>query len=95
MPIYEYRCDQCDKTHEVIQKFSDSPLDKCPDCNGPVQKIMSLTSFHLKGSGWYATDYKKSGSSPASPASPSKETTKEAPKAETKPVSGGSGKGNE
>ena len=63
MPIYEYRCDKCAKTHEIIQKFSDPVVTECPDCKGPVAKQMSLAAFHLKGSGWYQTDYKKPSSS--------------------------------
>ena len=70
MPIYEYQCQACTQTHEVMQKFSDPLLEACPSCNGPVTKLMSMTSFALKGSGWYTTDYKKS-SSPASSASSS------------------------
>jgi putative FmdB family regulatory protein len=44
---------------EMMQKFSDAPLSRCPECNGKVSKIISNCSFHLKGSGWYVTDYKK------------------------------------
>jgi putative FmdB family regulatory protein len=61
MPIYEYRCQSCDKEHEVIQKFSDDPLVTCPDCGGDLNKVISNTSFVLKGSGWYSDGY----SSPA------------------------------
>src|SRR5690242_2629932 len=63
MPIYEYVCDKCGKHLEVIQKMSDPPLKKCPDCKGELQKEISQTSFQLKGSGWYVTDYGKSGGS--------------------------------
>lgn len=63
MPLYEYQCSNCNKVIEIIQKFSDLPLAQCPDCQGSVQKLMSMSSFALKGSGWYSTDYKKSGSS--------------------------------
>ena len=61
MPLYEYGCEKCQKTFEVMQNFSDAPLELCPECKGPVRKRMSSTSFALKGSGWYTTDYKKSG----------------------------------
>lgn len=61
MPLYEYRCDKCAKTFEVIQKFSDNPLDTCPDCGASVERLISRTSFQLKGNGWYASDYKKGG----------------------------------
>jgi len=66
MPLYEYSCNPCKKVHEVMQKFSDAPLAACPDCGALVEKLMSLSSFALKGSGWYSTDYKKSGSSSGS-----------------------------
>lgn len=59
MPIYEYHCPKCDKTSEIMQKFSDPPLDSCTECGGPVIRLVSKTSFQLKGTGWYQTDYKK------------------------------------
>ena len=59
MPLYEYRCSKCGKTFEVLQKFSDAPLKKHPGCGGKVEKLISASGFHLKGSGWYATDYAK------------------------------------
>jgi putative FmdB family regulatory protein len=59
MPLYEYECHQCHKVFEVMQKFSDEPLKECEICQGPVKKLMSLSGFALKGSGWYTTDYKK------------------------------------
>jgi putative FmdB family regulatory protein len=62
MPLYEYQCDSCKKVLEVMQKFSDAPLDACPECGGPVAKLMSMSSFALKGSGWYTTDYKRKSS---------------------------------
>lgn len=68
MPLYEYQCNKCNRVHEVIQKFSDAPLSECPECQGPVAKLMSATSFQLKGSGWYTTDYKKKSSSDSKPA---------------------------
>lgn len=72
MPIYEYQCQTCEKVHEVVQKFSDAPLEACPDCRSPVTKLMSLNSFALKGSGWYTTDYKrKSGGDSSSSSSSS------------------------
>jgi len=78
MPIYEYKCDQCETIVEAIQKFSDSPLTTCAHCQGRLQKLISQSSFHLKGSGWYVTDYadktKKSTSEPSKP----KETPKPA-----------------
>lgn len=63
MPLYEYECTKCHEQVEVVQKFSDAPLTDCPKCNtaGVLQKKMSMSSFSLKGTGWYTTDYKKSG----------------------------------
>ena len=57
MPIYEYECLDCGKQFEVFQKFSEDPLSRCHDCGGHVHKLISRTSFILKGTGWYATDY--------------------------------------
>ena len=59
MPIYEYECTKCGQHEEAIQKFSDKPLTKCGHCSGKLQKLISQSTFHLKGSGWYVTDYKK------------------------------------
>jgi len=57
MPIYEYKCQKCGKEFEELQRITDPSLPSCPFCNGPVTKLLSLSSFQLKGSGWYATDY--------------------------------------
>lgn len=57
MPIYEYVCLKCKKEQEIMQKFSDNPLSTCPECGGELKKLISSTSFVLKGTGWYATDY--------------------------------------
>jgi putative FmdB family regulatory protein len=57
MPIYEYSCQNCGRRLEVMQKMSDKPLTRCPECNGRLEKLFSQTSFQLKGSGWYASDY--------------------------------------
>jgi putative FmdB family regulatory protein len=57
MPIYEYKCKGCDLEFEVMQRFSDEPIKKCEQCGGDVEKLISLSSFHLKGGGWYATEY--------------------------------------
>lgn len=57
MPIYEYRCDQCDHTFEVIQKVSDEPIRKCVVCGGIVRKVLSAPGLIFKGTGWYVTDY--------------------------------------
>ncbi len=57
MPIYEYECLKCGKTTEAMQKFSDQPLSECEHCHGSLRKMISMSTFHLKGSGWYVTDY--------------------------------------
>ncbi len=57
MPIYEYECLECGKTTEALQKFSDPPLGQCGHCSGEMRKMVSMSAFHLKGSGWYVTDY--------------------------------------
>ena len=59
MPIYEYQCEQCGKTKEVLQKISEDPLSTCEHCSGKLHKLISNSTFHLKGSGWYVTDYAK------------------------------------
>jgi putative FmdB family regulatory protein len=66
MPLYEYHCESCGRRFEKIVKFSDPPLETCPTCgHGPVRKLMSSPAFHLKGTGWYATDYAKKDQAPA------------------------------
>src|ERR1051326_5647078 len=66
MPLYEYQCDgTCRQRFEVIQKFSDPPVEKCPNCGGPVHKLMSAPGFQFKGSGWYITDYARKDHSPS------------------------------
>jgi putative FmdB family regulatory protein len=68
MPIYEYECTQCGQVEEIFQKFSDKPPTRCNKCSGKLHKLISQSSFHLKGTGWYATDYAhSSGSSSAVP----------------------------
>lgn len=66
MPIYEYRCDECGNVFEELQKDFSEHAATCPLCNGQSQRIMSNTSFILKGSGWYVTDYARNGSSSSS-----------------------------
>jgi putative FmdB family regulatory protein len=93
MPLYEYQCDTCAHRFEVIQKFSDGPIEVCPKCGGPVKKLLSSPAIQFKGSGWYITDYAKSGSrdskdskdhAPAATPPASSETKTETPKADTK-----------
>ena len=57
MPIYEYECTKCGEITEAMQKFSDKPIKKCGSCSGKLHKLISQSSFHLKGTGWYVTDY--------------------------------------
>jgi putative FmdB family regulatory protein len=87
MPIYEYRCNKCGKEHEVLQKASEPPLRKCPACGKPaLQKLLSAAGFQLKGSGWYATDFKGAGKKPAEKKTEAKTETKTETKSETKPA---------
>ncbi len=58
MPIYEYKCQKCGRQFEAFQGITDPELKSCKFCKGKVQKMVSLSSFSLKGSGWYVTDYK-------------------------------------
>lgn len=88
MPIYEYQCENCGKHFEIFQKIADQPLTECRVCKGKLNKLISQCSFHLKGTGWYVTDYKKPidsvGKKPTPP-SESSETEKTETKTETKP----------
>lgn len=86
MPIYEYECPACEKVFEVQQRISDDPLKTCPKCKGTVKKLVSVSSFQLKGGGWYSDGY----------SAPSNGDAKEAPapaKTETSspPCKGGEG----
>ena len=84
MPIYEYQCMQCGIIDEVFQKFSDKPLKKCHHCSGKLQKLISHSSFHLKGTGWYVTDYAgKSGSPPTTPETAAKASSTDTSKSES------------
>ena len=68
MPLYEYEC-EAGHRFEVIQKFSDAPVEKCPTCGSKVRKLQSAPAFQFKGSGWYVTDYAKTGSAAETKAS--------------------------
>ena len=57
MPLYEYLCSDCGDAVEVIQKFSDEPLQTCPDCGGQMERLLSAPAIRFKGTGWYVTDY--------------------------------------
>jgi putative FmdB family regulatory protein len=66
MPIYEYRCESCGHQQEYLQKVSDTPLTVCPACGkATFAKMLTAAGFQLKGSGWYATDFKNKGTAPA------------------------------
>jgi putative FmdB family regulatory protein len=95
MPIYEYQCAACGQVVERWQKISDAPLTECPVCGGSLHKLISSCAFHLKGSGWYVTDYAgknaaagnnhdgsktSEGGSDSKPASTAKSDTAAAPK---------------
>ena len=69
MPIYEYRCGACGHQREFLQRLSDAPLKNCPECGKPeLSKLVSAAGFQLKGTGWYATDFKNKGTKPAAKA---------------------------
>jgi putative FmdB family regulatory protein len=80
MPIYEYRCRKCEEHLEVVQRFSDRPLSKCKSCGGPLTKLISQSSFHLKGSGWYVTDYARKGAEAGGKKEASKPAASDPPK---------------
>lgn len=75
MPIYEYECNTCKKRTELLQKISDPPLEKCPDCDGDVRKLISSAGLHFKGTGWYVTDYAKKKGQPETNTKGDKKTT--------------------
>ena len=67
MPIYEYECTQCGQIEEIIQRLAEKPLTACKHCSGKLQKLISQSTFHLKGTGWYVTDYAKKPTSATVP----------------------------
>lgn len=83
MPIYEYECMNCGYSFEKLQKFSDAAVSSCPKCGGPVKKLVSHTSFQLKGSGWYLTDYARKNT-PKSSSENGKNDSGDKSKAKTK-----------
>lgn len=69
MPIYAYKCESCGHAKDVLQKMSDDPLTQCPSCGSPTfNKQLTAAGFQLKGSGWYATDFKGGAASTSAPA---------------------------
>jgi putative FmdB family regulatory protein len=77
MPIYEYRCECCGTEFEEWQKFSDPPVERCRDCGGTVRRLISQSTFVLKGSGWYVTDYGRKPGGTGVRASSKKESSSE------------------
>ena len=75
MPLYEYECTKCGEIEEALQRFSDKPLIKCKHCSGRLHKLISQSTFHLKGTGWYVTDYADKSKSPGSTETKKKEAT--------------------
>lgn len=96
MPIYEYECTKCGHQSEALQKFSDPPLAQCELCHGKLTKLISHSTFHLKGSGWYVTDYaSKSGGKQGTNAQSDKDsTTKSTDSTETSKKQEASSKGS-
>jgi len=90
MPIYEYRCEHCGDFEEN-QRITDPPLERCPKCRRKVRRLISNTSFQLKGSGWYVTDYARSGS--GSPKDKAKSDQSGDSKSESKSDTKSDGKG--
>ena len=99
MPVYEYECKKCGNQSEMLQKISDASLTECEMCHGKLKKLISQSTFHLKGTGWYVTDYaSKSGanqgrstkSETGTSSTPSKDSTDTSKKAASS--SGGSDK---
>ena len=91
MPIYEYECTKCGHQTEIWQKFSEAPITKCEMCRGKVKKLISQSTFHLKGTGWYVTDYasnrggsgEKNGKTDKDSATKKAKSSKETSKKET------------
>ena len=87
MPLYEYRCDRCDKTLEVRQKFAEAPLTVHEGCGGGLERIIFASALQFKGSGFYVNDYGRGGKSPATNGSQVKPESKPESKSESKPES--------
>lgn len=100
MPIYEYQCQACHESLEVLQKLSDAPLLECPQCGEPsLKKKVSAAAFRLKGSGWYETDFKTGnkknllGGSDSGGDKPSAASTGESKSSDSKPSASKTGVG--
>jgi putative FmdB family regulatory protein len=87
VPLYEYQCKKCKHKFEKIQKFSDRPVKKCPECGSPVEKIMHAPAVQFKGSGWYVTDYGGKQTTDTPKSEDSSEKPEKSDKAEKKDTS--------
>src|SRR5713101_5380732 len=85
MPLYEYKCETCGEVFEVIQKFSDTPVAVHEKCGGKVNRLISRSSLHFKGSGFYVNDYAKAGNGSKKSASDTKTPSETTAKPDTKP----------
>jgi putative FmdB family regulatory protein len=93
VPIYEYRCLECGFQDEYLQKVTEPQLTVCPACGKETfKKLLSAAGFQLKGSGWYATDFKNSGAKPAKPADGAKPEAKSESSGDAKPDAPGEAK---
>jgi len=90
MPLFDYACEACGHTFEILQKFSAPPPAECPSCGGKVERLVSAPAIQFKGTGWYVTDYAKKGVDPSTTEKEGK-TEKTEEKKETKPTKTDSG----
>jgi putative FmdB family regulatory protein len=89
VPIYEYQCTNCGEVFEAFQKITDEPLSQCKFCQSKVEKLFSQSTFHLKGSGWYLTDYARKNSTPAGEKPKTESSAEKAPETTTATASTG------
>src|ERR1017187_1027502 len=92
MPIYEYKCHRCGQKFEIRQRISAEPLKTHADCGGEVEQLISAPALHFKGTGWYVTDYAKSGQAPSTSTSNGGSDSKTESKNESKSESKGESK---
>jgi putative FmdB family regulatory protein len=92
MPLYEYRCESCGATFEVIQKFSDPSVGTCKSCGGKVRRLLSAPAIQFKGTGWYITDYARKGMTGGGETDKSSSATSDSAKAD-KPAAAADTKG--
>jgi len=99
VPIYEYRCDDCGVTVEVLQRMSDDPLETCEQCGGHLSRVLHPVAIHFKGSGFYTTDYGKGSGRSTGGSSPDDTSTKDekgasAASEDSKPAAGDAARGD-